>query len=38
MTRVLAGLYVIIAAAFVAVNIYLAGTLTTDEVASLVGI
>ncbi len=38
MTRFLAGLYVIIAAAFVAVSVYLAGALTTGEVPGLIGI
>ncbi len=38
MTRVLAGVYVMIAAAFVAVNLYLVGTLTTGDVTGLLGI
>ena len=38
MTRVMAGVYVIIAAAFVAVNLYLVGTLTTADVTAFVGI
>ena len=38
MTRVMAGVYVIIAAAFVAVSIYLVGALTTSDVTAFVGI
>ncbi len=38
MTRVMAGLYVALAAAFVAVSVYLAGTVTTGDVAGFVGI
>ncbi len=37
MTRVMAGLYVIIAAAFVAVSVYLSA-LTTGDVTAFVGI
>ena len=38
MTRALAGMYLTIAVAFLAVNIYLAGTLTTGDVFGFVGI
>ncbi len=38
MTRVMAGLYVALAAAFVAVSLYLAGTVTTGDVAGFIGI
>ncbi len=38
MTRVMAGLYVIIAAGFVAASVYLAGALTTGDVSGFVGI
>jgi hypothetical protein len=34
----MAGVYVIIAAAFVAVNVYLVGILTTADVTAFVGI
>ncbi len=38
MTRVMAGVYVLIAAAFVAVNVYVVGTLTTYTFTAFVGI
>lgn len=38
MTRVLAGLYTMVIAAFVAASLYLSGALTTGDVAGLVGI
>ena len=38
MTRVMAGLYVALAAAFVAVSVYLAGTVTTGDITGFVGI
>ena len=38
MTRVLAGLYTMVIAAFFAASLYLSGALTTGDVASFVGI
>ena len=38
MTRVFAGMYVVIASAFVAVNAYIGGALTMGDVAGFLGL
>ncbi len=38
MTRVMAGLYAIVIAAFIAASMYLTGSLTASDITGLVGI